>query len=79
VLAPPVADPELSARELEVLELVAAGLANDAIAARLYVSARTVERHLSNIYSKLGVSGQAGRAAAAAQFAQLVEPRSLSH
>jgi pimeloyl-ACP methyl ester carboxylesterase/DNA-binding CsgD family transcriptional regulator len=79
VLAPPVADPELSARELEVLELVAAGLANDAIAARLYVSARTVERHLSNIYSKLGVSGKAGRAAAAAQFAQLVEPRSLSH
>jgi DNA-binding NarL/FixJ family response regulator len=62
---------ELSARELEVLELVAAGLGNDAIAERLYISARTVERHLSNIYAKLGVSGKAGRAAAAARFEQL--------
>jgi pimeloyl-ACP methyl ester carboxylesterase/DNA-binding CsgD family transcriptional regulator len=51
----------LSARELEVLELVAAGLGNEAIAERLYISARTVERHLSNIYAKLGVSGKAGR------------------
>ena len=62
---------ELSARELEVLELVAAGLGNEAIAERLYISTRTVERHLSNIYAKLGVSGKAGRAAAAARFEQL--------
>lgn len=61
----------MSARELEVLELVAAGLGNEAIAERLYISARTVERHLSNIYAKLGVSGKAGRAAAAARFEQL--------
>jgi pimeloyl-ACP methyl ester carboxylesterase/DNA-binding CsgD family transcriptional regulator len=62
---------ELSARELEVLELVAAGLTNEVIAERLYLSVRTVERHLSNIYAKLGVSGKAARAAAAATFSQL--------
>ena len=55
----------LSPRELEVLELVAAGLTNEEIAERLCLSVRTVERHLSNIYAKLRVSGKAGRAAAA--------------
>ena len=60
--------PELSHRELDVLSLVAAGLNNEEIAARLYLSVRTVERHLSNIYVKLGVSGKAARAAAAARF-----------
>ncbi len=66
---PPVAPglPERSAGELEVLGRVAAGLDNEAIAARLYLSVRTVERHLSNIYAKLGVSGKAARAAAAAR------------
>ena len=61
----------LSRRELEVLELVAAGLTNEAIAERLYLSVRTVERHLSNIYAKLGISGKAARAGAAARFSQL--------
>jgi pimeloyl-ACP methyl ester carboxylesterase/DNA-binding CsgD family transcriptional regulator len=61
---------DFSARELEVLELVSAGLSNEEIAARLYVSARTVERHLSNIYAKLGVSGKSARAAAAARFSR---------
>jgi pimeloyl-ACP methyl ester carboxylesterase/DNA-binding CsgD family transcriptional regulator len=64
---------DLSPRELEVLELVAAGLTNEAIAGRLSLSVRTVERHLSNVYTKLGVSGKAGRAAAAASFARLRE------
>jgi pimeloyl-ACP methyl ester carboxylesterase/DNA-binding CsgD family transcriptional regulator len=68
--AAPVAA-EFSARELEVLELVAAGLANEEIAARLSISARTVERHLSNVYAKLGLSGKAARAAAAVRFSQL--------
>ena len=63
--------PDLSRRELEVLDLVATGCTNDEIAARLYVSVRTVERHLSNIYTKLGVSGKAARAAVAARFSQL--------
>jgi pimeloyl-ACP methyl ester carboxylesterase/DNA-binding CsgD family transcriptional regulator len=63
---------DLSPRELEVLELVAAGLTNEAIASQLYLSVRTVERHLSNVYVKLRVSGKAGRAAAAARFAETV-------
>jgi pimeloyl-ACP methyl ester carboxylesterase/DNA-binding CsgD family transcriptional regulator len=74
--APPLTISDLSARELEVLELVATGLGNEAIAERLSISARTVERHLSNVYAKLGVSGKAGRAAAAVRYAQLSEPTS---
>ncbi len=58
----------LTRREIEVLELVADGLSNEEIAGRLFVSSRTVERHLSNVYAKLGVSGKAARAAAAARF-----------
>jgi pimeloyl-ACP methyl ester carboxylesterase/DNA-binding CsgD family transcriptional regulator len=58
----------LSPREWDVLGLVATGATNDEIATRLFVSSRTVERHLSNIYAKLGVSGKAARAAAAARF-----------
>ena len=72
-LGSPPAPPEpdtLSARELEVLELVADGLTNEAIATRLCLSVRTVERHLSNIYAKLRVSGRAGRTAAAVRYAE---------
>ncbi|MBD0282223.1 MAG: alpha/beta fold hydrolase [Thermoleophilaceae bacterium] len=61
---------ELSERESEVLELVAAGFSNEEIAERLFLSVRTVERHLSNIYAKLRVSGKAARAAAAARFSR---------
>lgn len=57
----------LSEREVEVLRLAADGLANDAVAASLGLSPRTVERHLSNAYAKLGVSGKAARAAAVAE------------
>ena len=62
---------DLSPRELEVLELVAEGLTNGEIAARLVLSERTVEHHLSNIYAKLRLSGKAARAAAAVRFVEL--------
>lgn len=45
----------LTSREREILDLLAQGLSNKAIAARLYLSVRTVEGHLANIYSRLEV------------------------
>ncbi len=59
---------ELSPRELDVLRLCADGRTNEQIADALGLSVRTVERHLSNAYGKLGVSGRAARAAAVADL-----------
>ncbi|MEV0346942.1 AAA family ATPase [Nonomuraea sp. NPDC050680] len=59
------ADPGLSARELEVLELVAEGLSNRQIAERLFISARTSGVHVSNIMAKLGVASRVEAAALA--------------
>jgi DNA-binding NarL/FixJ family response regulator len=55
----------LTAREVEVLRLVARGRSNQEIADELVLSVRTVERHIANIYDKIGASGRAARAAAA--------------
>lgn len=55
----------LSPRELEVLRLLAAGETNRAIAGVLVLSERTVDRHVSNIYAKLGVSSRAAATALA--------------
>jgi DNA-binding NarL/FixJ family response regulator len=48
----------LSAREVEVLRMLATGATNKAIAASLVLSERTVDRHVSNIFTKLGVSSR---------------------
>jgi LuxR family transcriptional regulator, maltose regulon positive regulatory protein len=48
----------LSEREVEVLQLIAEGLSNPAIAARLYLSQNTVKAHTRNIYGKLGVNSR---------------------
>jgi len=58
----------LSAREREVLHLAAEGLSNEEVAQRLSLSVRTVERHLSNAYLKLGISGKSARTAAVARL-----------
>jgi ATP/maltotriose-dependent transcriptional regulator MalT len=63
---PAVEASPLTPREREVLRLVATGLSNDAIAGQLVLSVRTVERHVENIYDKIGVSGRTARAAATA-------------
>jgi DNA-binding NarL/FixJ family response regulator len=57
---------ELTPRELEVLRLIAAGRRNQDIAQELVLSVRTVERHISNIYAKVGGSGATARATATA-------------
>ena len=53
----PLVEP-LSARELEVLTLIAAGHSNEAIASKLIISVKTAKRHISNIYGKLGVKSR---------------------
>lgn len=45
----------LTSREVEVLQLIVAGYTNKAIAAEMYISEKTVEFHLDNIYTKVGV------------------------
>lgn len=58
-----VASSPLSSRELEVLLLVAHGSTNKEIAAELFISEHTVARHLSNIYTKLGVGSRSAATA----------------
>ncbi len=53
----------LTAREVEVLRLVAAGKTNNEVAAELYLSVKTVSRHLSNIFTKVGVTSRAAATA----------------
>ena len=52
----------LSERELQVLRLLAAGKTNRAIGDELFISEKTVARHVSNIFDKLGVSSRTAAA-----------------
>jgi predicted ATPase/class 3 adenylate cyclase/DNA-binding CsgD family transcriptional regulator len=56
--APPSYPDGLTAREVEVLCVMAQGLTNEQVAERLVISPRTVETHLTSIYSKIGVSSR---------------------
>lgn len=71
--APPAPVDGLTAREVEVLVLVARGKTNRAIADELFISEKTVARHLSNIFTKLSVSSRAA-ATAYAYERRLVSP-----
>jgi DNA-binding NarL/FixJ family response regulator len=51
--------PELSDREREVLDLIAAGLPNTAIASRLFLSEKTIRNNITSIFAKLGVRDRA--------------------
>ena len=66
----------LSPREQEVVTLIAQGLSNRQIPERLTLSVRTVERHIENVYNRLGISGKAGRAIVTAYALRhgLIEP-----
>jgi ATP/maltotriose-dependent transcriptional regulator MalT len=55
----PSAPDHLTRREVEVMRLVATGRSNREVAALLFLSEKTVARHLSNIYTKLGISSRA--------------------
>lgn len=58
----------LTDRELAVLRVVAEGRDNAEVARALSLSVRTVERHLTSVYTKLGLSGRSARAAAVARL-----------
>ena len=57
--------PQLTERELDVLERMSAGASNEAIAARLGISVKTVQNHVSNVLLKLGVASRAAAVARA--------------
>ncbi|MFD0576064.1 helix-turn-helix domain-containing protein [Dactylosporangium darangshiense] len=60
----------LTPQEMQIAQLAADGLSNRDIAARLFVSPRTISTHLYNVYPKLGVRSRAELAAALAGGAQ---------
>ena len=64
----------LTAREVEVLRLVASGKTNREVAADLVISERTVARHVSNIFDKLGVPSRAAATAYAYQHGLIAPP-----
>jgi DNA-binding NarL/FixJ family response regulator len=73
VSAAPAVHTDLTARELEILRLVAAGASNGRVALELWVTEQTVKFHLSNTYRKLGVANRT-EAAHYAHTHGLLEP-----
>jgi DNA-binding NarL/FixJ family response regulator len=67
----PVFESALTARELEILALVADGLSRNDIAGRLYISPKTVGTHIERIYRKLGVHTRAHAVAFAYEYGML--------
>ena len=73
--------PGLTAREQQILDLIAEGLTNRQISSNLFISESTVENHVHHIFVKLGISNRAQAVAHAFQFrlftlkAQILENR----
>lgn len=66
--------PELTRREGEILHLVARGRTDRQVASALYVSPYTVNKHLHNVYRKLGVGGRAGAVSKALEASGHLRP-----
>jgi DNA-binding NarL/FixJ family response regulator len=69
----PTAPAGLTARQLEVLRLVTRGMSNRQIASQLSISPRTVDRHVADVYTRIGVSSRAAAALYAIEHG-LLEP-----
>ncbi len=65
--------PELTARELEVLELIVRGLGNKQIAHELHIAEYTVKNHVKNVLSKLGVEDRTQAATSALQRGIIIQ------
>ncbi|HLG37932.1 MAG TPA: helix-turn-helix transcriptional regulator [Nitrososphaera sp.] len=68
---------ELTPREFEILQLILAGYTNKAIAAEIYISEKTVEFHLDNLYTKIGVRTRVMAGIWALQQGILAETREI--
>jgi LuxR family maltose regulon positive regulatory protein len=68
----------ITAREMEVLRLIAMGLSNNEIAEELFISLATVKRHVTNLYGKLGVSSRTEALRKARDLELLVRRRTPS-
>jgi DNA-binding NarL/FixJ family response regulator len=74
----PAAFPHLTEREREILDLIARGLTNPAIAERLTLSEKTVRNHVSNVFAKIHVTDRAGAVARARDAGYGGHPGGLS-
>jgi DNA-binding NarL/FixJ family response regulator len=68
---------DLTSRELEILQLMLEGYTNKAIAAAIFISEKTVEFHLDNIYTKIGVRTRLMAGIWALQQGIAAEPRKI--